>query len=443
MSNLRYRPLTLSIVYLTVIGTILGIAPLSATELPQSPKITPPDNRKLYHELSDSEFASLNPGPVLYPLVVPEFLQRPIKGEFLERPTPRYGRDRDIELQKEIFSTFRNPFFKANAVTELVRTHNPKVREILTGILPSMADPKNTATILLGLTNLKASIDKQTLTPYINHQHPAVKLAAARLWSIQPWADGAPLLSEANLKSPFAAEFIHLAGRCAKNTNLQFWQKLLAERKVEFADEILETLSRTPNALPSPQVLKQLISLPQPDWAVALAKILHRLPNFAEIAGRLASHPNAIVRARLAQAIGTHKMTSCQTVLLKLMADKNYNVRRIAIKNSSFFANRPLFDALIPNLRVATSHLLWEAALERLTALAARVPAEEWVSPLLTDSSEYLRQAICQFLIDIQSRRYPRQLEALARREKRPENVAVAMTAAAIAGVQFADWIAA
>ncbi len=435
---------------LSVCAIICGVTASAQGRFPKDffrfRKIINPD-RSYFPELSDHEFLSLRPGPVLYPFILDVWPQQPIPGSpYFSMSGPTYVPDDAVKLQEYIFTHSRNPLERSYTLSQLAYCQSKTAIPYLLRALAREQDPDVTADFLHTLHRAGAKVPVRGFEKYLSYEHKRVRLFAARFYAAQDYADPGRLLELAAAKaSPrIRAECYKGAVRHAGKSRFADWEQLLSGDDGEALALVIPALFSFAEINRRQEDLVRWCESACPSLRFAIARHCHPKlePELAAaMLGLLARDKLSSVRAETATAIGRLKLSAVHPQLLQLAREKRPNVRLRAAQSLRHFPVRASFENLVALTGDKFSPLTRIAARESLIAMAGAYPVEEELGVFIDDKIDNIRLNTCRVLARLQSSRHNRQLEARLQREteRKSKNIAWCIRALAAGGAREAE----
>ncbi len=447
------------ILVIIIVSTAVGLAADPAGfydfEVIHNPDRTYFDADDGKYEFSDSEYASLNPGPRFLRYILSTWQDIGYTEEpYFKNKTPKYTPDASIHALSNFLLNTRDPLARSNLVMRLIACNNPIAQDLLKKLLAVELDAYVTADILKAFRLLETSCPESET--YLVHEDPDVRREAVQLYAQQADFQAARLLELAGNESqlPVVEEiWVALAEKHA-GTSIDDWKPQLD----------------VPN--PTDRALAIVAIMGHADWAMALRE---RFVQFAD-----AGHPlvrttiadnlsagldkdlqfnllrslivceHTSVRAAAAAAIGRLEARELLPDLLKLSRDPAPIVRRRAAISMGTFPQRDTYVRLIELCGDSGSELLRDAALDTLENIADKYPVEREAGSFLDSKNADIRYNLYRLLIRLDSSMYNEpigtqlRLSATAARQKlpfsdRPINIAAAIRALNTGGAREAS----
>jgi len=407
------------------------------------------------YEFSDSEYASLNPGPRFLRYILSTWQDIGYTEEpYFKNKTPKYTPDASVHALNNFLLNSRNPLARSNLVMRLIVCNNPIAQDLLKKLLAVELDAYVTADILKAFRLLEMSCPENET--YLGHADPDVRREAVQLYAQQ-----------ANFQ---AARLLELAGNEPQLPVVEeIWGALAQKHAGTSIDDWKPQLD-----VPSPtdRALAIIAIMGHADWAMALRE---RLAQFAgaghplvrtTIADNLSAGldkdlqfdllrslivcEHTSVRAAAAAAIGRLEASEFLPDLLKLSRDPAPIVRRRAAIAMGSFPQRDTYVRLIELCGDSGSELLRDAALDTLENIADKYPAEREAGSFLGSKNADIRYNLYRLLARLDSSMHNEpigtqlRLSATAARQKlpysdRPINIAAAIRALNAGGAREAS----
>lgn len=417
----------------SVLLLLAGLAPAAES--------APVPFRELYRQLSDSEFASLKPGPVAVPLLAPEWERGPLPGSLFDLGAPSFAADREIANQARVLGGFRDPRILARTANELGLCANPKaVPPLLALAAKADNDPRLQAELLLALAHQRTPA-AALAAKALEAPEPLLRQAAATLYAVQADAKPGVLLAAAQRETQAAVRHALYAAAATLPPTARDWEPLLAGSDPEdLAWAVRSTLAA--GAASARDSLLKLTEHPAAGVRFALAEGLRDSSDrtlAAELLARLAQDANPGVRAAAAQTLGRLPAAAVfQPTVKKLATDRDLAVRTRLAESLGAYRGEATLVLLLQLAADPASDPLRQTARRALARIAADPAAGSDTPALLgrclADPDAYRRLAACEALAAAGSRRFGPELAALLAREKAVPNRVAVLHALVVAG---------
>ncbi len=394
--------------------------------------------RAYFDQLSDSEYASLQPGPALFPLLIKIWPEQPLTTEnALTFPTPTVTEDEAALFQQYLLDKPLGPMVRSGAINELASTTSPLAAEMILRQLGREGDSAVVADCLKMLTALKVStLSADSLMPFLDSPDAQVRFHAAGLYVLQGEAPVQELLKRAVAESEIMLKrhLLETAAVRARETQfeewLPFWQHEEPMVRLSAMAPILQ-FSR------AHELQEEILEICQSDWQAGkrrLAETLHnRLnPEFCDAILRvLVSDGGVSVRAGVAEAVGRLQLPNLQPLLTRLAGDAHAAVRLETARSLGRFANEESYEVLVRMSHDPRSLLVRQATRDALIALAGPFPVAVRIGGAIESESVFTRNVAFQVISTLRTEVHRQAIARQLAKETRPENIANAILALA------------
>ena len=406
------------------------------------------------YNLSDSEYASLKPGPSFMRYILSTWQGIGYTEErYFRNKAPKYTPDASIHALSNFLLNSRDPLARSHLVMRLVACNNPIVQDLLKKLLAIELDAYVTADILKALRLLETSCPESET--YLTHADPDVRREAVRLYTQQADFQAARLLELASNESqlPVVEEIWSNLAKKHAGTSIDDWKgRLDAPNPTDRAQAINAIMSRTDWTMPLREQLTDFAGAGHPLTRTAIANNLSNDLDKALQFNLLRSFiedDHTSVRAAAAAAIGRLEASELLPELLKLSSDPAPIVRRRAAIAMGTFPQRDTYVRLIELCGDSGSELLRDAALDTLENIADKYPVERQAGGFLDSTNADIRYNLYRLLTRLDSSMYNEpiatqlHLSATAARQKlpysdRPINIAAGIRALNTGGAREA-----
>ncbi len=402
-------------------------------------KIYNPD-RTYFKQLTDTEYDSINPGPVFLPFVLDRWPTGPITyEEFFSQKRPRCTTDASVKLQSWIYDNIKNPLERSHNVAYMAISRNRSGVQMLLKALANEPDPDVIADYLNTFAALSAKVPENVVKPRLTNASKRIRYQACRLYSIQSYADVKLLLklaggeADANVQ----AEFYRAAAANARKSTFAEWKPFLNLKDPVKLAEIIPGLLTFPEIRAHQKQVAEWARSAAPQVRFALVQNCHaKLDKELLQAVFVISATDKLssVRAATATAIGRLKHGAALPQLLALGKDKLPGVRLQAAKSLKQFPVAKSFRLLIDLSGDGKSPLTRDAARQSLVTIAGKYPVDEQIGRYIDSKNEEIRHSTFLVLAAIKSNRYASKINARLKKEKRDLNQASAIRALIAAG---------
>jgi HEAT repeat protein len=399
--------------------------------------------RTYFADLSDAEYASLRPAPVLYPVLAEAWARGPLSGDSLGSYEPAtYAEDADVERQAQLLAASYGPQLRSRTIYELSQSASPAAIALLVRQLTAEQDPSVLADVLRRLGDHRVTTLGDAVTPFLTAAATQVRFAAYPLYALQPGTDIGQLLARAEAEPDRVLRCRALTAAASRATEADFARWLaLAKGEPEVVASALAGLLRFALTAEQQATLRELVRGAGPRERFAVAEHLRtELPAEFNVAmvQLLAEDTGAAIRAATARAIGRLALPATEPTLVALAKDAAPEVRLAAVQALAHFPDETAFNALLERCAEPDSRLIREAARDSLLALVPRYPVAQRIAAGLASPDVEVRniayQVVCRLVLNEHNALLQRQLP----QETRGENLGHLIRALALGGAKEA-----
>ncbi|MDT8390249.1 MAG: HEAT repeat domain-containing protein [Lentisphaeria bacterium] len=374
-------------------------------------------------------------GAILYfTALLPIWNERPLTREDLvPGPYPVEVTDRQVAFAQQGFTYADEDLLNAMIVV-FGKSHSAAARDALLKLARDQGLPSVVATVLLQAGNLP--LDNQDLgdklAVFFTHDDGQVRFWAVTTYGKCADLDPTVVINVAR-KDPSiqvkTAALEALTGRTGALAVNDFYEWLdddnrgvrhaalraaMGARNVEAGQDKLAAFLVSPDSSDRHALAEGLALLPKP-----------AVPWFGQ---KLAADEHPSVRAECAVQLGNVSGADAQKMLIGLLADKDYEVRRSAVESLALFPDPDVIERLVAMLGDKSKFVRWQLE-ETLVALHPRQAVDAAVAKACRSQNPDTRLLACNVLGRVGVQRHRDTIAQALPAETRSVNIAAALTA--------------